>query len=412
MTPTRHLAANDTQRLESETSDIGLPDSVAQVNYVVVDHLGSPFNDALVDWTEEHRPDLLPQGGGAGGTWAPGSLIVAADMTDRSMGIYCADQVCEDLHLNDHSHLESALSAMRPALGEEDIAQGFLDGLDAAAGPVDDEGVSWPILGAIAGGVTGLGALLLGLFRRRSTRTAKTRYAELRSDYAHLALTVPHGTEELRGLSSPLASDDLRQRWETLTTRFSALPQEIDSWGLSSGASDKQFRHHSKDIARAHSLMVSLRRASQQITLLAKIERGDVTAREAEVIRLEKDIEGALDHAKDSRVQGLSRRAAELRADLSGEDFPERYAALLRDYAEVIRDIRDTDIAETSDTHRVPQLGDSQWRPGYGVHSFVPFMLVQSWYLSDTATSSSTSTTTVNTTFSGGFAGGGGSSSF
>ncbi|WPF66969.1 MULTISPECIES: hypothetical protein [unclassified Corynebacterium] len=412
--PGYRLDADDTQRLEAETPGLGLPESVTQVNYVVVDHLGSSFNDAFLDWIGEHRPDLVPQGTGEGKTWAPGSLIVSADMADRNMGIYCADQVCEDLHLNEESHRESALSAMQPALRKDDIAQGFLDGLHAATAQPEDEDFPWTILGALAGGGAGLGALLLGIFRRRNAQTARTRYEELRSEYAHLALTVPRSTEELRGLRSPLASEDLRERWDSLSTRFSALPQEMDSWGLTPDSPNKQFRRHSKDIGRAHALMGSLRLAGQQITLLAKIERGDATAREAEAIRLEKDIESALDHAKSSRVQDLAHRAAELRSDLSAEDFPDRYAALLRDYAEAIRDIRDTDFAETSDTHRVPRLGDSDWRPGYGVHSFVPFMLVHSWYLSDTSDSSggSGSTSAVNTTFSSGFAGGGGSSSF
>lgn len=412
--PAHHFTASDTQRLESETPNVGLPESVTQVNYVVVDNLGSAFDDGLLDWIGDHRPDLVPQGTGRGETWTPGSLIVAADMADRNMGIYCADQVCEDLRLTDESHLESALSAMGPALGRGEIAQGFLDGIRATTEQPEDEDTPWTVFGVLAGGGAGVGALLFGFFRRRNTRTAKARYAELRSEYARLALTVPRSTEELRGLRSPLASEDLRQRWDSLSTRFSELPQEIDSWGLSPDSSDKQFRRRSKNIARAHSLMNSLRRAGQQIALLSKIEGGDTTAREAEIIRLEKDIAHALKHAKGSAVlrdlRDLSHRAGELRSRLSHPDFPEDYAALLGDYSAVIQEIRNTDFAQASGKHRAPRLGDSEWRPGYGVHSFVPFMLVHSWYLSDTSNSSSASSTSA--TFSSGFTGGGGSSSF
>src|SRR5699024_7872915 len=82
------------------------------------------FNDDVLDWAGRNMPELVPDGTGKGATWENGTLILGVGTSTRTNGVYCGNDVCQDLDIFEGPHLDASLEAMKDSFRRGNFANG------------------------------------------------------------------------------------------------------------------------------------------------------------------------------------------------------------------------------------------------------------------------------------------------
>lgn len=426
--PSGTIKPNDEKFLVQETQKIDFPASVKSVTYLVIDGKTDSLNDDVLEWAGAHRPDLVPDGTGKGGTWKLGELIVAVSTEKRHNGIYCGNDVCSELKLSSgDSHLKRSLDDMKPSLKDQKWAAGLLEGAKAAADPsreAESSETDPRVVGGIVGGLAvvggGIGATAYVASRKKKTKEAREQFAHISKTYGDTAQKLDQIDIRAHSLTSPLAHAELRSQWAKIRDDFLDIHGTVDRLGLTLDSPDKEFYAKRSEIGVAHASINALENADHNINTLFEMERGDEVVRKRELAALREDVSDALNakelrrHHLDNVVSQLNEVDGELRAleqETQAPDFMDRFALALRKHGHAMEQLSKQMKNLDLDKHSTPDIGDSTWRPGYGYNGWYPYVLLSSWHSSDMSAASSSSSG-VNTSFSSGFSGGGGSSSF
>ncbi|MGP6175247.1 DUF5129 domain-containing protein [Corynebacterium sp. A21] len=431
--PDGELTEADIDFLTESTAGVELPASVTTVDYLILSENDENFNDTVLEYAKATTPELLNDTSlpDEDMKWAPGHLILAVGLDPHAMGVYCGDDVCNELGIYDQSRLDGILDQMREPLRQGNWAAGMLAGTQAAADPTvirEDNSLSGGAVAGIVGGVAVAGGAVaaagVGYSQKKKGEKARERFDYVSANYGRVAQELQSIDIRAHSLSSPLANDALRTQWEDVKGRFLGLHEQMDQLsGLDSSSKDSDFRKKAKEIETAHETVTQMATAEENVERLAKMEHGDEDTRRRELTQLHEDTLEAEVTAKDSdgalaqRLRELDGRVLALRGELAATDFMDRYADLLADARvlnEAVQQEMYADLEQTT-THQAPTIYQSGWQPGIGYHNYVPFLLFSTWHQADYSaaqSAASSSSPSANTSFSSGFSGGGGSGSF
>lgn len=405
----------DREFLENETEKLPLPDEVKHVEYLVFSENDEKFNDTVEKWVKANRPELLAD---SKQRWANGVLISAVGLDPRKNGIYCGDDVCSAMGLNNGRHRDYALEGGKSSFKAKRFGAGLLEQVKAAnedpsvhaAKDKRDETFGW-LFGGI-GTLTGIGAAIGAIFYGRNQRAKRTRnkFDYISKNYGRVAGALQEIDVRAHNLTSPLANDELRKQWTEVRDTFLELHDTQSRIPDLFGADKKTLLKYSKDVGKMHLATERMEKAEENINKLFDMEHGSVDARRRELSDLRSNLrEAKLETSKyDADVDELIARVEQLSQQLDSPDFMNTYAVLLADSAQVFKYVTEEKDYKGTDGE-VPKLYDKDWRPGYGYNSYVPFVTYSAWHSDAVAAASSSST---DTTYSSGFTGGGGSSSW
>ncbi|WIM68473.1 DUF5129 domain-containing protein [Corynebacterium breve] len=419
----------EVQRLENETAQQGLPDVVQQVDYLVFAENDENLNDTVEEYARDNRPDLIAPDDDH---FTDGHLIVAVGYDPQMNGVYCGNDVCDQLDLWSGKHLNRTLESAKDFLRDKAIASGLLASVayagdeEAVAQDRADSDRADKIALGVGGGFAAVGLMSAGGAIAYSRRKKKRdRIEEARSDYdyvmKHYADTAQRLDEidiRAHSLTSPLANAELRKQWADVRDRFLELDNAVQSFrGLSVSADDDTFHEHYAELNTAEETTLQVKTAEQNIETIYQVEHGDEGARLELLNELKSDLLQAETTVKSdslrARVTEQISKLDTLRSDLSAPNFLEQFVVLLGDVSMVLATV---DAQEFSDVDREadrtpPAVYDTNYRVGTGVNNYVPFYLMASWHDSDVQAHQAAESS-ANTSFSSGFSGGGGSSSF
>ncbi len=419
------------QGMIDQTARIDFPDSVQKVVYVLIPGSSDNFNDDALDWAARNMPELVPDGTGKGATWENGTLILGVGTETRTNGVYCGNDVCQDLDIFEGPHLDASLEAMKDSFRRGNFANGLVEGAKVAADTElgarlaeeqarEDRNAMLGI-GAVGVGAAGLGAAAWQRRKKKLTATAKQQFYELSTHYTELSQRLDALDIRANSLSSPLANAELRAQWTTIRDEFLSLNNRVGALNLTLTSDDKEFYAKHKQIASAHETLESMSNAEDNINLMFELENGDQIKRERELRSIKQDLSEALFEVRNReairQLKNVEAQVEELMRDLQAPDFMDRLARIVSDQAHALelasRDMKHLDREAHRDER--PSLTDRDWRPGYVYSNWVPYYLLASWHSSDTRAAESSSSSSggiANTSFSSGFSGGGGSSSW
>lgn len=431
--PDGELSDSDVAFLTDSTEAVDLPASVDTVDYLILSENDENFNDSVLEYAKNSAPELLddPSLPDDEMKFAPGHLIVGVGLDPRSMGVYCGDDVCNEIGIYNEGRLDGILDEMREPLRQGNWAAGMLAGTQGAADPTviqEDNSLSGGAIAGIVGGVVVAGGAAaaggVGYAQKKKAKKARERFDYVSANYGRVAQELQSIDIRAHSLSSPLANDALRTQWEDVKGRFLGLHEQMDQLsGLNASSKNSDFRKKSQEIEEAHETVTQMETAEENVERLAKMEHGDEETRRRELTQLHEDVLEAEVTAKDEdgalaqRLRELDERVLALRGELAATDFMDRYADLLSDARvlnEAVRQKMYADLKQTTD-HEAPTIYQSGWQPGIGYHNYVPFILFSTWHQADYSASqaaASSSSPSANTSFSSGFSGGGGSGSF
>lgn len=360
------LSDEDVANLQADTQALDFPPEVQAVRYLTfetrgptaesIDALLRNLNDTVEIYLRENHPGWILEN-----AFAQGELIVAVNMMPRRNGIYCGNDVCSALNIYDERRLDHILEQMVNPLRDGRIAIGLYEGAAAAADPSGPPMPLWQklLLGAIAA-LGGLGAFLVFRNRKKTGIEARENFLKVQEEHGGVA------------------------QMET---------------------------------------------AEDNIDIIYAMEHGDTDMRRRQLRLLRKDITDArhkirswnktLDESLQDLLERIDSRVAILDSGKADPDFMDFYADLIDDYSTALVGVEhDLKSVRKTTERKTPCLYDSDWSPGTGYGSYIPFYMINSWHQSDLAKSSSgsgssswsgSSFTSANTSFSSGFSGGGGS---
>lgn len=376
-------------------------------------------------------PELVPDGTGKGATWENGTLILGVGTSTRTNGVYCGNDVCQDLDIFEGPHLDASLEAMKDSFRRGNFANGLVEGAKVAADTElgarlaeekarEDRNAMLGV-GAVGVGAAGLGAAAWQRRKKKLTATAKQQFYELSTHYSELSQRLDALDIRANSLSSPLANAELRSQWTTIRDEFLSLNNRVGALNLTLTSDDKEFYAKHKQIASAHETLESMSNAEDNINLMFELENGDQIKRERELRSIKQDLSEALFEVRNReairQLKNVEAQVEELMRDLQAPDFMDRLARIVSDQAHALelasRDMKHLDREAHRDER--PSLTDRDWRPGYVYSNWVPYYLLASWHSADTRAAESSSSSSggiANTSFSSGFSGGGGSSSW
>lgn len=422
--PDAELSPSDEDFLRDATEGLELPASVSVVDYIILSENDENLNDTIENFGKEQAPEILAEDQNK---FALGHLIIAVGLDPSKMGIYCGDDVCNELDIYDSDRFEGILDEMEEPLRQGNWAAGMLTGAQAAADPSvrrEDDSLSGGAVAGIVGALVAGGGVAAGAgviySRRKKSRIARERFDHVSANYGRMAQDLQAIDVRAHSLSSPLADDELRSQWEDVKGRFLSLHQQMDALeGLDSRSSDQEFRARAEEISSAHETVTEMAAAEENIELLAKMEHGDAAVRQRELGSLHEDVLAAEVRAEDGalaqRLRELDERVLALRTELQDPDFMGRYSDLLKDAQVLFQAVQEKMYSELEATteHEAPRIYHSGWHPGIGYHNYVPFAMINSWHQADHQAAEATqANSSSSTSFSSGFAGGGGSRGF
>ncbi|OFS18007.1 hypothetical protein HMPREF3097_02970 [Corynebacterium sp. HMSC27B11] len=449
------LSENARQGLIDQTGNIDFPASVQKVVYVLIPGSSDNFNDDALDWAGHSMPELVPDGTGKGAAWANGALLLGVGTETRTNGVYCGNDVCQDLDIFEGPHLDASLEAMKDSFRRGNFANGLVEGAKAAADP--ELGVSDPYgldsffdslerrldelaneaaqqteeekkaeldpllaeekarenrnvaigVGAVGVGAAGAGAVAWQRRRQQLTATAKEQFSELSTRYSELAHRLNELDIRAHSLCSPLANAELREQWTTIRDDFLSIDKHIDALGLTQASEDSDFYAKHKQIANAHETLESMSNAEENINLMFDLENGDRVKRERELRSIKRDVSEALFAVRNAeairQLKNVDAQVDPLLHALDAPDFMDRFARIVSDQAHAL-DLTARDMEHLDrEAHReeLPALGNADWRPGFAYSNWVPYYLLAAWHSADmrkSGTSSSRGTSTPNFT--------------
>ncbi|GAB3941152.1 DUF5129 domain-containing protein [Corynebacterium tapiri] len=409
------LSPGDEQRLEQE---IVTPDVIKEVHYVVFAHNRENVKDTLEEYLRAEVPNTIGQD-----SYADGVLIVGVGLDPRQSFVGAGDDVAAALDLKESDHLDETLEAIKPGVKDGNIPAGLQAGLREAInteGLYDSAREDYTI-GAVGSGAAGAGFAAAGVggviatrnSRRKRIAQAREDHHALVTEYTSVASRLDSLDIRAHSLSSALVDATLRQQWEEVRDRFLALNSTVDSLPVTAASSDKEFLKAAKQLREAAETMEDTTTAEDNIETIFALENGDEPARAAQVRAMDEDAAEAqlkLDDASDPAYVHLDAVRKELAAlDTASDDFVERYVDILKDYQRALTAVQERKFSDAKGAPEAPGLTSPDYRPGYGINGFVPYVSMSNWHATHVASSQSSST---NTSFSSGFSGAGGSSSF
>ena len=449
------LSANARQGIIDQTANIDFPDSVRKVVYVLIPGSSDNFNDDALDWAGRSMPELVPDGTGKGSAWANGVLILGVGTETRKNGVYCGNDVCQDLDIFEGPHLDASLESMKDSFRRGNFANGLVEGAKTAADP--ERGASEfpgldsffdslerkldelageaaqeaekeknaeldPLLaeekarenrnakigfGVVGVGAAGAGAVAWQRRKKKLTATAKEQFSELSSRYSELAHRLNELDIRAHSLSSPLANAELREQWAAIRDDFLSLDNRFDALGLTQTSEDSEFYAKYKQIASVHETLESMSNAEENINLMFDLENGDQVKRERELRSIQRDISEALFAVHNAeairQLKNVDEQVVPLLQELDAPDFMDRFARIVSDQAHAL-DLTARDMEHLDrEAHReeLPALDNADWRPGFAYSNWVPYYLLATWHSADmrkTGASSSRGTPAPNFT--------------
>lgn len=422
------LTDEDEAFLTAETEKLDFPDQVTTVDYLLLAHNSEDFNEGMLNFAKEQRPDLLNDGATK---WAPGHLIVAVGLEPRRNGIYCGDDACAALTLNRGPRLHNSLEAMKPSLRGGNLAGGLFAGAQATIDPEtligntpdDDRQQSWfsKITALPIGILVPIGVVWL-IFKnsRKNRKRDRKLYETITTGHAEIAPKLDEYDIRANSLRTDLADSELRHQWEEVRKQFLSIDSTLAK--IPDNPSDKQLTKHGRDLYSANNSLSLMRNAMSNIDTLYDIENGDKATRIREAMRLREDFkEAALGTSNERFAEELTQlqaRAKVLMDDPQQEGFVDAFTLLIADAAVVMKAIgaEELDGVTESAKHPKPTISADDWRPGVGYHGYTPYVVMSTWHSHDTASDNSWDTgdsSGVSVGYSTpGFSGGGGSSSW
>lgn len=432
------LSDEDVANLQADTQALDFPPEVQAVRYLTfetrgptaesIDALLRNLNDTVEIYLRENHPDWILEN-----AFAQGELIVAVNMMPRRNGIYCGNDVCSALNIYDERRLDHILEQMVNPLRDGRIAIGLYEGAAAAADPSGPPMPLWQklLLGAIAA-LGGLGALLVFRNRKKTGIEARENFLKVQEEYGGVAQRLDAINIRAHSLTSPIANEALRAQWHDVHRRFLSLNDALSTPPLSDLTQDSSvwtFLRSSQQLKQAELTVTQMETAEDNIDIIYDMEHGDTDMRRRQLRLLRKDITDArhkirswnktLDESLQDLLERIDSRVAILDSGKADPDFMDFYADLIDDYSAALVGVeRDLKSVRKTTERKTPCLYDSDWSPGTGYGSYIPFYMINSWHQSDLAKSSSgsgssswsgSSFTSANTSFSSGFSGGGGS---
>lgn len=416
--PTDILSDEEEQALKASTANAGLDPTITSTTFLVWRSTAEELNDAVVNYSKEHQPELLSQDQL---TFADGELILAVATENRNgnMGVYAGEDVDNAIGLR--ANLDEYLDAMKPAFRDEEWAQGFTDGITAIAGGVavedEDSDSSSALVPLVLAGSSGLlGACGAAAYRsRRRVLATKLReqFDEISKQYGEYAQRLEQIDVRAHNLRSPLIDSHLRNEWDTIRSGFLNTHERMSTLDeVTLDSPDDVLVKHRSVIEETHARLSELRNAEANIDTLFAMEHGDTAVRAAELNHLLDDIAEAHAVAKDPQQQRvfheLGARGRNLLPQLDSPTMVDEYARLIADYQIAVKALADKQFKK-ADVQEAPGLGSEKFHPGYGYNNFIPLYLIATSHNNAATIASSSST---STSFSGGFSGAGGSGSF
>lgn len=418
------IAPEDEDFLRMETPKIDFPDAVKAVRYITFAENSSNLNNDVENFLRDQYPDGLQSD-----SFAPGELIIAVGFDPREVGTYAGNDVDAAIGLSEQGRLGGINDSMKPLLQDGRTASAMHKGAESAADPSVVEEERGGVNGWVLGGILGGGAALVGggvaayYFANRKNKAKKLRenfdYAS--KHYGEVAQQLDGINVRAHSLTSPLADDELRRQWEDVNSRFLDVNETFGTLdGLGVSSADKEFLAHAEAIDKAHTTVIQMETAQENIETLYNMEHGDEGVRRRELTRLREDVQKAR-HEINDKDSVLDGTLAELITRLESTDpaaptFMEDYARVIRDYAVALRGVEShlEQIERTTD-RAAPAIYDTTWQVGTGYNAFVPYYMISTWHAADISAASAASagtSSTQNTSFSSGFSGAGGSSSW
>ena len=332
------------------------------------------FNDEVLEWAAQNKPELVPHVPGKGEKWADGYLLVTVGTETRQNGIYCGDDVCEDLDLRDSKHLKKSLDDGKPAFKDKRWGDGLLDSATTAADPnnvPEDKPTSPWVYVALGGGAiaaVGGGAYFERERRKKIAETAREQFTKVSKEYADLAQRLDHIDVRAHSLSSPIADQELRRQWTSIRDNFLTMNERMGEVNLNITSSAKSFWDKRKQIESMHSDLEKLSVAEGQIDQLFDMENGNTSVRKRTLNDLQLDVAEAKVKLEDVTDPELLNKAGtsnlalkEMLRDVEVDiqklmdypdapDFMDRFALLLTRYHKALELVGDG-IKPVSYTH-------------------------------------------------------------
>lgn len=419
------LSDDDEIALQADTYALSFPAQVEAVRYIVFDENDDNLNDTVENYLRSEHPDWITEN-----AFAPGELIIAVGMDPHRNGVYCGNDVCSAIDFYGDGRQDGILESMVSPLQDGRIAIGLYEGAAASANP-DIRQIDEPTPGWVKGlAIAVVGAILAGaasfvtFFTRKSMKdkaaSARERFNRVQREYGEAATRLDSIDVRAHSLTSPLANDSLREQWADVRTRFLSLNDAFSTPPISTlthDSTDKDFRQAADALKQADTTVTHMATAEKNIDTLYAMEHGDADTRRRELTSLRKDISEARVEVndKDSVLDGvLANLIVRIDgADVADPEFMNFYARLLDDYSTALNGVSShmKKVKETTD-RTAPTIYDSDWRPGTGYNSFVPFYMISTWHAADVSAAQTASSSSANTSFSSGFSGGGASGSW
>lgn len=417
------IPADRERALIAQTRGVDLPAEVTHVEYLVFADNDDNINDTVEDHLREASPELIGDD-----VYADGVLILAYGDDPRSNGAYAGEDVADRLALREGKHLDETLEAMRPAMKDGRIADGFVDGLryaaddaaiesDRIAGEEEDRRSNLIGIG-IGGGIVAVVGTGLGLYavtqRRKKAEQAREDHAYVVKHYGDAGTRLSEIDVRAHNLASPLADDELRRQWTEVRDGFLEVHAINDRIGTP--RTDAEYRAAAEDLGVAREAVERMRVAEDNIDLMWDMEHGDATARRGQLRLLRDDLIRAQSDVGDEelrrRLSGLEDCVREMEADPGSDGFMDDYADVLHDYRLVLDLVREREFdgMKLGGEREAPAVWDPRWRVGTGYTGWMPFAVMHSWHQDDVSAAQSASST--NTSYSSGFSGAGGGGSF
>lgn len=416
------IPADRERALIAQTRGVDLPAEVTHVEYLVFADNDDNINDTVEDHLREASPELIGDD-----VYADGVLILAYGDDPRSNGAYAGEDVADRLALREGKHLDETLEAMRPAMKDGRIADGFVDGLryaaddaaiesDRIAGEEEDRRSNLIGIG-IGGGIVAVVGTGLGLYavaqRRKKAEQAREDHAYVVKHYGDAGTRLSEIDVRAHNLASPLADDELRRQWAEVRDGFLEVHDVTQRIGTPKD--DGEFRAAADDLAGARESIERIRVAEDNIDLMWDMEHGDAAARRGQLRLLRDDLVRAQSDVEDEelrrRLSALEDRVRAMEADPGAAGFMDSYADVLYDYRLVLDLVREREFdgMKVGGDRTAPELWDPHWRVGSGYAGWMPFAVMSTWHQSDVSAAQSS---TTSSSYSSGFSGAGGGGSF
>ena len=426
--PHQVLSPDDRARLERDTARIDAPEVVTDLHYMVFKTNHENILDDVEELLRTQHPDLIDQSKGENGRPRDGVLIVGVGLDPRQAFIYGGDDVTEELLLDDDSHREALLDAMKPGVKEGNIPSGLfrtanqaMDAdaiaqyrVDAAHSERTGAMVALGLGGAGAtAGIGGIGVAVRGS-RRKAIAQAREDYDLVTGEYTRLASRLDEVDVRANSLSSAFADETLRSQWAEVRDRFLGMNEVVHGAGGLSAINmgdDKDVYKHRKQLASAAETVQHTSNAEDNIDRLFGVEHGDAATRRADLTTIREDVLRARSDVKDKGLRReldlLMERIEALDADPTSPTYLDDFTRMLGDYRVILDEVKKKQFSDVKEREKLeaPAVYDA----GFWYGGYVPYVHMHTWHESNVQAAQASSSSNVS---SSGFSAGGGSSSF